>query len=227
MIEIDTGVGRIVWGHPSKAQHKRDQQNQVVMKDGKPVEQWTFGLAIPRQHFETVIWPAMAAEAATGFPNIPPQFSWKFKDGDNAIDRKGLPYNQREGYAGHYVLSVSTEVFAPQVVHFNPATGQYRQMAPDEIKCGDYVAAKLQLKVNVPTNASHTPGLYVNPVLIDFVGYGTAIVSANAPDATGIHAARTGTRSRCAGRHATDARTSAHAGISATATAGLSAAPGA
>lgn len=191
MIEIDTGVGRIVWGHPNKSQHKRDQQNNVVMKDGKPVEVWNFGLAIPRQHFETVIWPAMSAEAATAFPNTPPSFSWKFKDGDNGIDRQGKRLSEREGYAGHYVLSISTEAFAPTVVQFNPATGQYRQMSPEEIKCGDYVATKVQLKVNVPTNSSHTPGLYVNPVLIDFAGYGQPIVSANAPDPNATFGGRT------------------------------------
>ncbi|RUW55629.1 hypothetical protein EOA32_01010 [Mesorhizobium sp. M1A.F.Ca.ET.072.01.1.1] len=180
-VEFKTPVGRIVWGNPGKASQKKDQKGNTVLKDGKPVEQWSFGLAIPRADFEAHVWPYMAQEAATGYgQGIPPQFSWKYKDGDNGVDRNGKPYNQREGYAGHYVLTITTEAFAPPIFKLQP-NGTYAQLTGDQIKCGDYVACALSLKVNVPTDRTHTPGLYVNPVAIDHVGYGQPII--NGPDA--------------------------------------------
>lgn len=173
-------VGRIVWGHPIKSQQKRDQQTRaVILKDGKPVDQWSFGLAIPAQDFVQRVWPAMEAEAKSGFPQgIPPTFSFKYKDGTNGVDRSGKPYNTREGYAGHYVLTIATEAFAPPVYKFE--NGSYRQLVENEIKCGDYVLATINLQVNVPQNKSHTPGIYINPRGVLLVGYGKEIVGAAA-----------------------------------------------
>lgn len=179
---VQTGVGRIVWGNPGKSQHKKDQEtNALILKDGQPIDVWAFGLAIPKQQFIENVWPAMAAEAAAGFgAQIPPKFSWKYKDGDG-VDDKGKPYSDREGYAGCYVLTISTEAFAPPIFKLNAAGNNYDVMPGEAIKTGDYVAVSLMLKVNVPTQRTHTPGLYVNPQGIEFVGYGAPIV--NGPDA--------------------------------------------
>jgi len=179
-VEVKTPVGRIVWGNPGKATIKKDQKGQPVLKDGKPVEQWAFGLAIPKAEFQAMVWPAMSQEAASGYPQgVPPQFSWKYKDGDTGIDRSGKPYNQREGYPGCYVLTITTESFAPPIFKLNG--NAYVQLTGDQIKTGDFVACALSFKVNVPTDRTHTPGLYVNPVAIDHVGYGQPIF--NGPDA--------------------------------------------
>lgn len=180
-IEITTPVGRIVWGHPSKAKNKTDQRTRApILRDGQPVQQWTFGVAFSKAEFHQLIWPAMSQEATTGYPNgVPPAFSWKYVDGDG-VDREGKPYNQREGYAGCYVLSISTEAFAPPV--FKLVNGAYVQLKPEEIKCGDYVRVGLNLKVNIPTDRTHTPGLYVNPLAVELVGYGTEIQSQAAAD---------------------------------------------
>lgn len=177
-----TPVGRIVWGHPLKPQIKKDQKTkQIIMRDGNQVQQWVFGLAIPKDQFVAQVWPQMSAEAATLFPNgVPSNFSWKYKDGDG-VDASGKPYNTREGYAGHYVLTISTEAFSPQV--FKHENGAYRQLAPEEIKTGDFVAVNLTLVANKPKDIQNTPGLYVNPNGIVFVGYGAEIVSAGSnPD---------------------------------------------
>jgi hypothetical protein len=180
-VDLKTPVGRIVWGNPGKATIKKDQKGQPVLKDGKPVEQWAFGLAIPKADFQQHVWPLMAQEAATGYPQgVPPQFSWKYKDGDTGIDRSGKPYNQREGYAGCYVLTITTESFAPPIFKLQQ-NGTYAQLTGDQIKTGDFAACALSFKVNVPTDRTHTPGLYVNPVAIDHVGYGQPIF--NGPDA--------------------------------------------
>ena len=179
MTEILTGVGRIVWGHPLRSREKiyMDGPNKgqpVIKQDGSKVTQWSFGLAIPKAEFAP-IWAAMQQEAATGYPNgTPPRFSWKIKDGDG-IDDKGQPFNLREGYAGCYVLTITTEAFAPSV--FKYENGAYRQLTADELKCGDYLCAKLNFKVNVATG-TNTPSLYVNPLALELVGYGKEIVSA-------------------------------------------------
>lgn len=180
--EFVTPPGRIVWGNPARAAKKTDQKTkQPILRDGKQVEQWAFGLAIPKESFLRDVWPLLQQESATVFPNgVPPQFSWKFKDGDS-IARDGKKYSDREGYAGHYVLNISTEAFAPPI--YKNEGGRYRQLEAHEIKTGDFVVAKLMIKANLPTNATHTPGLYVNPVGIELIGYGAEIVSVNAnPD---------------------------------------------
>jgi hypothetical protein len=169
--DITTPLGRIVWGHPITPQNKTDQQTRQPVKNanGEVIQQWGFGLAIPKDQFAPV-WAAMNAEAAKGYPNgVPGHFSWKIKDGDG-IDRQGKPYNQRAGYAGCYVMQITTELKAPGTFVYE--NGAYRQLQPTELKTGDYVTCGLNLKVNVPTNPQHTPGLYINPtsVLLQFLG---------------------------------------------------------
>lgn len=181
MVEIPANlVGRIVWGNPGKSSVKTDNKTkQPVIRDGQPVVQWTFGVAYPKAGFIANIWPAMNQEAASGYPNgVPPGFAWKMVDGDG-IDRQGKPYNQREGYAGCWVLAISTEAFAPNI--FRQEGNGYVQVPPENIKTGDFVAVALNIKVNVPKDKSHTPGLYVNPQGVLFVGYGQPII--NGPDA--------------------------------------------
>lgn len=178
--EIHTGPmpGRIVWGHPGKAQKKTDQNNKPILKaDGSNIDVWSFGVAFDQAYFNQNIWPQMEAEAKSSYPNgVPPTFSWKLKDGVNGIDRQGKRYAEREGYNGCWVITVSTEAFAPPLLRWDAATGQYQQITADQIKCGDYVALVLDVKVNVPQNASHTPGLYVNPKAVIFVAHGNEIV---------------------------------------------------
>ena len=195
-------TGRIVWGHPGKAQPKKQQdgpnKGQPVLKqDGTPVLQYSFGLAIPKYAtlvaqgatpemlqtaFDVAVWPAMDAEIKTGYPNgVPPRFAYKYQDGDG-IDSKGQPFNQREGYAGCYVLAITTEI-APPLYQWDAASGKYLQIEAERIKCGDYVRVGLNLKVNVATG-TNTPSIYVNPTAVQFVGYGSEI--RNGPDAVAI-----------------------------------------
>jgi len=183
--EILSPPGRIVWGNPGKARAKTDSKTgQPVLKDGQPVQQWVFGLAIPKEEFQAHVWPAMAEEIATGFPQgTPPNFSFKYKDGDG-VDHKGVPFSNREGHAGCMILTVATESFAPPIFKLNPQSGQYDQWPAEQIKTGDYVRVSLSMKVNVPTNPTHTPGIYVNPQGVEFLGYGEEIH--NGPDAQGM-----------------------------------------
>lgn len=178
---LQTPVGRLVWGNPAKSKPKTDQRTkQPVIKDGKQVEQWAFGVAFAKHDFDQHIRPLLEQEARTAYPHgVPPAFSWKYKDGDS-IDRSGKPYSLREGYAGHYVVNISTEAFSPPI--YKNEGGKYRQVAPEEIKTGYYVALNLNAKVNVPTDPSHTPGLYINPNALELVAYGPEIHNTANPD---------------------------------------------
>ena len=175
-VEHLTAGGRIVWGNPAEMRVQKDQRTKQpkIGKDGKPVEQCAFGLAIPKAEFGAT-WAAMQQAAAMVYPNgVPSGFSWKFKDGDG-VDRQGKPYNTREGYAGCYVLTISTTTFAPPIYKFE--NGAYRQLNANEIKTGDFARVSLILKGNAPTDPSHTPGLYVNPKGVEFLGYGQEIIN--------------------------------------------------
>jgi len=181
MIEnLRTPVGRIVWGNPAKATTKKDQKTrQPILKDGKEVEQWAFGVAFPKHEFNAYMKPYFDQEAMSAYPHgVPQGFSWKYKDGDG-IDRQGKPLAEKTGYAGNIVLTVSTEAFAPPIFRYE--NGAYRQVGPDEIKTGDYVVLSLNIKVNVPTDRTHTPGLYVNPNGIELVGVGEVIMQSADP----------------------------------------------
>ena len=182
--QLTTGVGRIVWGNPAKSTIKKDMDTRLsVMRDGQEVEQWAFGVAFPKAEFEQIIWPAMAQEAGSAYPSgFPPRFSWKYKDGDS-IDPNGKPYSDREGYAGCHVLTVTTEAFAPPIFKWEAAQNDYRKVEAHEIKTGDYVRLNMNMKVNVPTNPTYTPGLYINPNGIELIGFGQEIVSAGGADA--------------------------------------------
>lgn len=173
--------GRIVWGHPSKGRPKKDvRTKQPIIKDGQPVTQYAFGVAIDKNTFAAQVWPQLQAEARAAFPNgAPPNFTYKFKDGDT-VDAKGQPYSAREGYAGHCVMTIATEGFAPTV--YKQEGGSYRQLSPEEIKCGDFVAVSLTIKYNGAVSPN-TPGLYLNPQGVVLIGYGQEIVSSGAdPD---------------------------------------------
>lgn len=167
-------VGRIVWGHPTKPRPATDNRNQPKLgKDGQQLMETSFGLAIPVAEFQAGVWPVMAAEAAKGYPNgAPGNFSWKMTQ-PHEIDNAGKPYSDRQGYAGHIVLAVSTVLEPPAAFKWNGS--QWQQMGPDEIRCGDYVQVEINFKVNVPADRTHTPSMYVNPRAIGFVGYGEPI----------------------------------------------------
>lgn len=182
--------GRVVWGHPGKLSVKKNRQTRqpVIGKDGQPVQQCAFGLAIEKQKFyneplpvlNMSIYQALQAEARTVFPNGTPQnFSWKFKDGDG-VDNMGKPLSAKEGYAGHCVLTIATQGFAPQI-YVSDGKGGWLQKNPDEVKCGDFVAVNITIKYNGSTG-TNTPGLYVNPNGVIFLGYGAEIVGGADPD---------------------------------------------
>jgi len=203
--KIASPVSQIVWGNPGKQRPRTDNNNKPIIKqDGTPAMQFVFGLAVPKEAylrhihagrhdleqfvqanaFERTIWSAMAGEAAKGYPGgVPQNFAWKYDDGDDTrpVNGGGIPYSQREGYPGHYVITIASALDnPPPLFKFNPATGGYEQLTYDQLKTGDFVSVALNIVCNVPEQRTHTPSLYLNPDGIEFVGFGKEIVSASA-----------------------------------------------
>jgi len=175
--KLELPVGRIVNGNPAVAEQKTNfQTGEVVIKNGIPVTEWRCSLAIPKDVFMRDVYPKLVEEAGKVFPNgVGADFSWKVVDGDSPATpkRSKVPYNVREGYPGHFILKLSTEAFAPPI--YKNENGQWRQLAPHEIKCGDYVVANIQVKAH----ANNDGGLYLNPNGFNHVGYGKEIASLN------------------------------------------------
>lgn len=174
--EFTTCLGRIVWGHPLKPQHKTKDDQKVLDSNGQPINQWSFGVAFPKADFEREIWPHLAAEAAKGYPSgVPANFTYKYKDGDTDVDSKGNPLSGKPGNAGCYIIAFSTELQAPQTFVFE--NGAYRQIDETMIKTGDFVMVGVNTKWHGPNpNARGSrPGLYINPMTVLLCYQGEAI----------------------------------------------------
>ncbi|MDV7391133.1 hypothetical protein RZS08_07265, partial [Arthrospira platensis SPKY1] len=126
------------------------------------------------------IWAAIHEEAYQLYPsrNIPPSFAMKYKDGDG-IDDKGIPFAQREGYAGHLVFALSTRI---PIKWFKYEGGQ-NIMINEGIKCGDYVNVQVQVKAHGAAGQGKS-GMYLNPMAAQLIGYGKEII--NTPSADSI-----------------------------------------
>jgi len=176
--------GRIVWksGDLFKGQPQTvyGSQTPKLDKNGKQAIQYGFGLAVPKmkdgQQNQQLMdfMQAMQGEALKVYPtgHIPPSFAYKFKDGDTAIDEKGVPYNQRPGYAGCIVFSLTTQM---PINWFRYESGK-NIMINEGVKCGDYVRTQVTMKAH-PSEGSGKAGMYLNPNAVQLIGYGEEIVS--------------------------------------------------
>lgn len=176
--QFNSSVGRIVWGNPAKLEQRTDVNNKPIFKDdGTPSMGVAFGLAIPKQQFLANEWPLMQAEAAKGFQNgVPANFSWKLKDGDTDKDSNGNPLSAKEGYAGCYILTISSNTGYPCAVYkFNGST--YDQLTVEQIKTGYWICVSLNVQLNIPQQKTHTPSLYINPQAVELVAFDKEIIS--------------------------------------------------
>lgn len=181
--------GRIVWvvGKLFTGRPKVDFNTKApkLDKQGNQQIEYGFGLAIPKSILNQVgpgqpgrIWTVLHEEAYKLFPSrqIPPSFAMKYKDGDG-VDDKGIPFAQREGYAGHIVLACTTTI---QPKFYRYENGQNIPIT-DGIKCGDYVDVQLVVKAH-PAQGQGKAGLYVNPMAVRFLGYGAEIINTPSGD---------------------------------------------
>ena len=166
-------VGRMVQGHPMVMTGQGFGNKPLTNKDGQPREECFFAVAFPKTDpIMAQIWQQLQQAAIAGFPGGQaqwPTFSWKVKDGDQP------PHNTKEGFPGHYVISFKSG-FMPKVF----TKGGAAQIAEkSQLKCGDYVRVYFGVAAN---NDKAKPGLFINPSVVELVGYGSEIFSG--PDGT-------------------------------------------
>lgn len=189
VVKFTTPEARLVGGHPMERNVIRDDKTNLPKMDdlGEPRLQTYLAIAIPKgsetDWKHTPAWGALMKSAAeSGWPNGEhgaPAFAWKVIDGDSKVpNRKGKKPCDREGYPGHWVISCSTEIPVKcfHVGKYDPID-QIRDSL--EIKRGDYIRVQLQVRGNAP---SQSPGIYVNPTLVEFRRAGVLIVG-EGPDA--------------------------------------------
>lgn len=193
-----TPTGRIVMGSLYEPQTKDADGNPLVYKKGpdagKPRSNYFFALAIPKAtpyaelggqpaaNWWQTPWGATIAKVGQAcFPQGQfqrPDFAWKIVDGDSTIpNKKGVAPCSREGYPGHWVLSLSS-TFAPKVYNRD---GSAPIIEKDAVNAGDYV----QVFGDVDGNESpNQPGIYLNHRMVALQGYGERI--SYGPDASSV-----------------------------------------
>lgn len=195
MTDILFPVGRLVAGHPMKAEPRINDQTKQPQLDatGQPVTERYIGVAIAKAgetHWNQTVWGkqilAAAQDPVSGWTNGEigmPAFAWKIVDGDSMIPNKaGKKPAEQEGYPGHWVINMTTRI-AYNCYH----TGKYDPMQAiqdvNEIKCGDYVQVYASVKGNKP---SQSPGIYINPQMLRFDRAGQQIIRTSGPSAADV-----------------------------------------
>jgi len=176
--------GRIVWGDLHKARTTDFEGRPLVYKSGpdagKPRSSIDFGVAIPKvpgQHWASSEWGAkiwQAGHAGVSNAGQLPDFAWKIVDGDDARvpplkpnKPQGKAPNQRPGYPGHWVLSLSSS-FAPQIVDGTQGDRFPAITQVGAVVCGDIVQVRGNVQYN---NSTGNPGVFLNHEVVCFSGY--------------------------------------------------------
>jgi hypothetical protein len=173
--------GRIVWtsGDLFKGKPKLDQNTRQrrVNKQGQEMTEYGFGLAVPKASLGE-IWNKIHEAAYTIYPSrqIPPAFAWKYKDGDG-IDHNGVSFAQREGHAGHLIFACVTTL---PIKWYKYENGN-NILINEGVKCGDYVNVQVQISAHA-AQGTGKPGLYINPMAVQFLGFGKEIINAPSGD---------------------------------------------
>lgn len=196
-----TPIGRIVQGNPLIANPQFDDRTKQpkLSADGKQQHNWYINVAFDKANPETLAMVGeIYAEAARAFPQLWPQgvnfqapnfgcvradFAVKLIDGDT-LDNNGKPHANKTGFAGCWIVKISTYAGAMRVVDGNKNNAPVTEVGsgPNHIKTGDFVVVALDFKSNGWNGDGNSkPGLYMNPDVVQLVGYGDAIVGG--PDA--------------------------------------------
>ena len=179
MSEILLPLGRMVSGNIYEGFPVLDDKTKqpVLGNDGNPRRQYSVGVAIPKQgeqHWSNTEWGRQIFNVgAVAFPkeHTYPHFAWKIVDGDSTVPNKAgnVPCEQT-GYKGNWVVFAS-RYWAPVVCNDQGDV----IVIPDTVYPGCFV----QMVISVAGNGSPTsPGVYINPEIVAFIGHGEKIVSA-------------------------------------------------
>lgn len=168
-------TGRIVSGHPTTKQPDRTDPQTGVVKEGG----WFVGIAVLKTDpAGSQVKEAVMAVAKTAWPGGEwdyPNFSSKIRDGDLP------PQNSKEGYPGHWIFGFA-QSWPFQIYETG---GSVQIVDPKAVKKGDYARVPFTVRGNdAKVQQNQTPGVYLNAALIEFLGYGKAIMTG--PDPTTV-----------------------------------------
>lgn len=190
MTEITLPCGRIVQGHPMEGHQQKDRDNNLkVTKTGEPLMSFFIAVAIAKgseTHWNQTDWGQQIQQTAvTAWPNGEHDsltFAWKITDGDSTVpNKKGNKPCDKEGYPGHWVINIQNG-FSYPCFHAGKYEPHQVIQNKNEIKSGDYVRVVVNIKGN---NSTDSPGVYINPQLLELSRAGIQIISQTAPDASG------------------------------------------
>ena len=197
MIEVKLPVGRLISGHPMEIHAVTDNKTKLpkMQKDGvTPQMECYVGVAIakgPETHWNQTSWGLLIHQAAAvGFPNGEhgaATFAWKIVDGDSTTpNKKGNKPCDMEGAPGHWIVYAKQGWPTPcyHVGKYEPHQVIQRK---EEIKRGDYVRLVANVVANNVNGPTESPGVYINPVLMELSRAGVQIVG-SAPDASAAFA---------------------------------------
>lgn len=195
-------IGRIVQGNPLTENLQYDDRTKQpkLDKHGQHQKNWYINVAFDKRDPDTqAMIGEIYAEAARAFPQLFPQgvnfsapnfgcvradFAAKVVDGDG-MDPNGQPHSKKEGWAGHWIVKISTYAGAMRCV--NGLQNNAPITDPEQIHTGNFVRVALDFKSNGwAGEAASKPGLYMNPDLVQLAGYGQKIVGG--PDANVVFA---------------------------------------
>lgn len=191
MSDTLTPVARLVSGHPMVSYPVTDKAGAPkLMATGEPMNSTSVGLAFakgPETHWNQTPWGAVIWNAGmAAWPNgeyQAPTFAWKVTDGDSPVpNKKGNKPCDQEGWSGHWILFLST-MFSIPSYHLGKYEAHQVIQNKAELKTGDYVRASFNCVGNNVNGPCESPGVYINPVMLELSRAGQLIVSASAPDA--------------------------------------------
>lgn len=201
-VKVTTPVGRAVSGHPTQGRTTDAEGNPLVIKHGanagQPRTEYYVGLAIAKQpgiDWKQTDWgQKIVGVAKSEFPSLfdpatgqiyqGRQFAFKVADGDSQVpNTRGNKPCDQEGWPGHWIIHLSTSI-APSMWKWDKT--QNRAVPLDfDVKLGDFFQVQFDICGN---GSAQQPGVYLNPIMYCFAGYGAEIVKVGAanPDEAGF-----------------------------------------
>lgn len=175
--------GRMVGGNLYEPQTTDAEGKPLVVKNGPNIGQsrvdYYFALAIKKgaeRHWSETPWGAKIwALGHACFPamstntTLAEGFAWKITDGDGQRpNKKNVRPCDREGYAGHWVLSFGGG-YAPQTYALLPGAQKPTPFdQKDGIQPGDFIEVSGSVSYNKSTQ---NPGVFVNHDMVCLRGY--------------------------------------------------------
>lgn len=214
-------IGRIVQGNGliGNPQFIKGTTTPKLGKSGEQQVNWYVSVAFDKANPKTgEMIAAIYSESARLYPGLfpfgyqaaarsdtqPPihaggcirsDFAYKVVDGDG-YDANGKAHALKEGWKGCWILKISTYAGAMRIVNGLQANAPITEVGvgAGQIKTGDFVVCCLDISTNGwAGDAQSKPGIYMNPDLLQLVGYGDPIISGpNADEMLKDAAAATG-----------------------------------